>query len=879
MITYSNDPTIRFDHTPVVNKVGFKVNQIGPDDPYVFPVKDYTDTDANTIYVNGSTAGNDANAGTEAAPKETLLAAINATTATKTKVIVQDSAIYNEDISGGTYTYLQGIYNDTGQTSSWVGRLLGFTPSDSNAVFVAKTGSDSTGTAGTQADPWLTINAAILDCDTGRDVVVIMDSGTYEEEGFEFTGNFTGLYAAIGETPTLTISDSDSFYIALTTLVARKDTFTFTGGSLGVKGSFIIGGDVYTVLEDTNGAVVDIKMLSNTITSGTQVMAPTVVCASTSGSGDTEWYEGASLLGILYTLSATSTVLRYKTITAAGADSLAATAIYTGANAPVSMALTSIDTSNTVALWRETSSNLIRYKIFNPLTGTEIKAAATLLTKAANLQYMTLLSNGNMFVCYSDTADSFKQRCFSFTPSTGALVLADQYVNGTGAFMQYAQRAPLLSNGYIMAANFNSGDSDMYFLFVNPTTGMIDKTQRKWEDTDGTDSRFCRPVIRSDQSIVMVNSFQTKAHYQVIYPEYSYIKASVASELNGIIINTNEDVFVSELFTSTSALTIKNCELKDHKLPATLYGNTDEATCVLSTILATTSTSTVQYNSLHDCNGGIESTSDVLQINDSKLYRIAYAYAVYIDGAAGTGAGINIEHCDFFDCYGGIHLENNDGGEVIKNCIFHDCSVYAIDAEIALTVTYSVVTSSVTSTVTLGTYTNRGNPDYVNEGYVDPDDTDLNLRVKVLGYPGNSAAYALADDSRNAGSINVKYIGAETAYTSITVPKPNQMKHEYVYAGATNTQRKDGSWTSFKDGQSEVLTMTWDGIAAAYMTQLITMWKSSEYVVLIYPDPVTYPNSFEQWTLIRESLNNSVGTPTLSDLGAQSVTLKFAKAA
>ncbi|OHD62949.1 MAG: hypothetical protein A2176_04890 [Spirochaetes bacterium RBG_13_51_14] len=101
--------------------------------------------------------------------------------------------------------------NAVGATTSTTLRTLDFTPSNDNAVFVAKTGNDATGLGSTE-HPFLTINKAITACDAGRQAVVIADSGTYAEKGFEMTGNIKKLFAAIGCNPVLNLQKNNSYF-------------------------------------------------------------------------------------------------------------------------------------------------------------------------------------------------------------------------------------------------------------------------------------------------------------------------------------------------------------------------------------------------------------------------------------------------------------------------------------------------------------------------------------------------------------------------------------------------------------------------------------------------------------------------------------------
>ena len=862
MLPYNTDKTIKFEHTPIIHKIGFQINQVGPDNPYEFPEVDYTDTDANTIYVNGTTAGDDSNPGTAASPKETLLAAINATTATKTKIIVQDTAIYNEDISGGTYTYMQGIYNETGQTSSWVGRLLGFVPSDSNAVFVAKTGSDTTGTAGTQADPWLTINAAILDCDTGRDVIVIMDSGTYEEIGFEFTGNFTGLYAAIGEVPTVSITHNPDYW-NINNDISEKTILNGTSYGFGVISELPSGGLILFVRDGTPNLLYKVYDASHLeISSGTAVTGnyQSSACVTLANgnifllcnSGGNSFY--VIIDGATYTVIKTLTAL----------------AITSGGNASVE----ELENGDVFILYRDSGATTVYYAIYNHSTDVFTKSETTIVTGGAS-SHDTFgccrLLDGNMYIGYQKKASNFIYTVI-LNISTYAYDIAETILIGTAAWGKGAFRC--IENGYVYAI-WADLTPVVYYRIVDAADNSSFVVDTIIKNIGGGVAIQNLNIIQKYNANMAFyyESFSGGPVYLTYLKGYENlvynIKVSAEAVINGVRLNASDKYWMEKyLYGNGAGINIIHCLLDE------LQSSTNNTDCIA---ISSDSHVDITNSIIHDCDIGVDTTESTSDFIDSQFFRINKGYAIDVTGAAGTGAGINFDHCDIFDCYGGIRLQSNDGGEEIKNCILHDCDVFAIFADTSITLDNTVYTNSL-SGVAIGSSVVKANPLYINEGYIDPDDTDLNIRTKVLGYQTNSPTYGLADDDRNAGAIDVEYIGVETSYTSITVPKPISIKLENVYYNGRNVQRRDGSWSSYKEGESEVITMTWSGLEAVYVALLLILWKSSTYQVRIYPDPVTYPNSYEVYSLLREPFNNSVGVVTLSDLGTDTLTLKFAKA-
>jgi hypothetical protein len=351
--------------------------------------------------------------------------------------------------------------------------------------------------------------------------------------------------------------------------------------------------------------------------------------------------------------------------------------------------------------------------------------------------------------------------------------------------------------------------------------------------------------------------------------EYIGLKVSTPTTINGVTIISDDFEYLGKGFSCTDTLSIEWCELYD------LSSLVDVPLCY---VVSSDSNIDIKNSIIYDCDVGPDTTEDTSTFTDSQLYRISKGYAIDVNGAATSTGDIAVEHCDIFDCYAGIRLQNNDGdNEVVKNNILHDINVYAIYADTTITLNNSIYTDSL-SGVTIGSSVSKINPLYVNEGFNNPADLDLNLKTKILGYPADSPAKDLADDYRNAGAINVVYLGSETAWTSITVPKPQIIPIEGVYSGAVNTQRRDGSYSSYKDGESEVIKMRWSALSTADVALIKTMWRSSSSTVRIYPDHVTSPYNYEVYTLLRNSLNMGVVFVTLGDYGVQTIELTFAKA-
>jgi hypothetical protein len=83
----------------------------------------------------------------------------------------------------------------------------GISFNDSNAVFVAKSGSDITGT-GTQSNPVQTISKAITLCVSTKNYIVILDSEEYSEDNVVLTSYVKGIYSAHGQSASITFTNN-----------------------------------------------------------------------------------------------------------------------------------------------------------------------------------------------------------------------------------------------------------------------------------------------------------------------------------------------------------------------------------------------------------------------------------------------------------------------------------------------------------------------------------------------------------------------------------------------------------------------------------------------------------------------------------------------
>ncbi len=899
MYPYYNDYQFKIEYDPQNNKYAFAKNHIGPQEWVAISVHSYTDTDANTIYV--AKTGSDGNAGTAAAPKLTLLAAINACTAAKTKVIVQDSNTYAEELNTMDNDYFEGLYADTGQTPTYTLRVLDFTPADGNAIFVAKTGSD--GDAGTQAAPKLTIAGAIAAVDGTHQAVVIMDSETYSESGFEFTGNFKKLVAADGMNPVIDIDVNDSLinqtlYIAPTSYNSSGGQQDLSSGVLST-GKFIIttamntGAYLYIysaigILENsitiTNNQINEISMgvMSNDNiviayedtsdgnkgkfviynSSGAVIVASTVF-----ESGVTAQISEVGIMSndsfiIAYKDTGDADKGKFVIYNSSGVLQISPTIF--SANSTTYIWNAVLSTDNFVIVFRDGGDgNKGKFVIYN--SSGVLQVGPTIFEASGAYPFsIKRQSNNNFIIAYMDEGDASKLK-FIIYDSSGVLQVAQTVYDAAGAD---EGTLLILNNDAFLVTYVTSdgGNPGKFKIFNSGGTEILSATQY-----EASHPQFLRPVINSDGQLLIAYLDSADSGYgkYVIYNiSYDGIKISTASIINGIDILRLDENYIHYMIKGNAAkLTMKWCKIEKSINPF-----------VYAYAIYSDSEVDIQNCNISDNDIGIYSAENTATVKNNLIYRNAYGYGVHING---TGATIEVTHNTIFNNYSGIRFEGNGGSEVVKNNIIFDNDIYGILAATTVTQSYSINTNT-NSGVTNGTSIVSANPLFINDGTLVPASTDLKLKLRVLGYFTDSPAYQLADDTtpdRDAGAWNVVPIGSATTWTSATIEKPAEgIKVTYVPVGETIIVKKDGTIETYVDGWREVVELDFEGLLNADFTTILALLLCDSNTVRIYPDPTTYSTNLNTYTLVYKEVNGSAKNFRLSETGVQDVKLVFSRA-
>ena len=850
MIEYAADKKIKFAFNPQVNKRAFQINQVGAQEATVIDEADFDYTDDNSVFV--SKAGNDSTgSGTQAAPYLTIAKAIDETTEDKTFVIVIGNDLFSEDLSSCTFDYSQGVYAGTGYSPTLSLRKLSVTPTNSNRIFFSKDGDDDTGD-GTMEHPVLTIAKAATLCDASHQICHCLDSETYEEEAFEFTGNFLGLEAAEGETPTLSViyDESDAY-----------SHFSFSKGSDTLLSS---NGNMAEVIKISDSRVIVIYVVGS---SGVYykvydnemgyVSGPTTL-----NSGNTSYVSACllstGLIFMIYWRSADNNFV-YRVIDATTFADVVGETVFLNTSYPGRTRCIELPNGNIFLTWG-TGSTIARYYAVWDAQYQVVKSASSFSAIPDILHVdLTLMDENTLLAVF--TYGAFSEIRFAKFDTE------DYSILDSGVF---------LSPGDVSWVTVTKLLNDLLFVcydrYVPPQTAfytIIDYSGNVIQP-ETTYSSYCAPLsndllVTGDVvTVVMDYLGALDAYFSILSITYNAIEADVNISIDGFTLKPSDVDYLKRFINSDSDIVLRHVDLID------CIAGQDLRDAVP---IITTGAFQCNNSRIFDCDSGPQITNNSVEISDSQIYRITSGFAIEIDGA---GSGIIIEHNDIFNNYGAIYLENNDGDEVIKNNIIHDNDNGTV-AETSVDCDYSVVTDDNTN-LAVGTKFVRANPLYIDEGYVNPANLDLNIKTRIAGYQTDSPAYGLADDARNAGAIDVKYIGEETTYTEITVTKPMKILPRLAAVAPAFNQRRSGDVASSKEGQSLFVVMEWDVVNNDDTDLLEQLWCCDQSDVNIYFQPITYPDQYESFKLKYDDMDQGIDVFTLSDLGVDKIKMTFARA-
>lgn len=890
MRTYHNDQYIRILFNPETLLDPYDRYGIGPQGKTQLTAYDGDHSDDDTIYVMQT--GSDSDAGTWAEPMLTIAAAIVATTSEKNKVIAHSSsgtAIFCEDYADIVDDYCTGVYAHEDSDDIYVvlidattyAEYLAFTSSGSFIYVNSDDGDDTTGD-GSYNTPYATIAKAKTEGDSaGADrYICLTNSETYEEAGLTFDGDTKGIWAYPGETPTYNISVNYSIVENAQLEIIGPTAFD---GAVKYVSIARMSNDAY-VLAYQDDADSDKGKFAFYDSDGAQTKAPTVFCADATsycgvgvmssgnfviayvGSGSkgyfvirdsngdavktqTEYESGTTLYSVVAVLPNDSFVVAYRDDTnsgkgtfviysAAGVQIKAPTLFRDGATTYI--AVTALSNGNFVIAYNYDAEG---YFVIYDSTGTVVKDSTSFESDTTTYTAITTMLDDNFCIAYADAGDSNKGKFVIYDSAGDNVVAITQFEAGATTSCTVAA----MSDDSVLIAYKDDADSDKGKFVIYNSVGVEVLAPTEFE-AGATD--YCAAVMLSSDNYVIAyrDIGDSNIGKYVLYqpPTYTMLLASVDTILNGLYLTQAQTNTCGSVVRGDGAtLSIRYCGID----------NAVNDSGRLAWAVSTDDELAVQCCSINSCDQGIYAASNTVAVTSCKMYNNEEGYALHVDGA---GVGIEIEHNTLYANYAGIRLENNDGDEIIKNNIVHANNGYAINADTDVDVSYSVITGDSANVTKVGCV--NANPLFLNTGDIDEDDTDLHLMDQLIGYDQNSPAKNLADDTspdRNAGCYDTVYIGEGETWSSLVLLKPKEIPIKKTPVGATRSVTVDGTIHTGVDGFYETVEWEWDAMTNTELAGVRAIYACKNPRLLVYPDCVTLPSDYDEYTLIYDGYKMS----------------------
>ena len=279
-----------------------------------------------------------------------------------------------------------------------------------------------------------------------------------------------------------------------------------------------------------------------------------------------------------------------------------------------------------------------------------------------------------------------------------------------------------------------------------------------------------------------------------------------------------------------------------------------------------------------DCDKGIltEGIAYPSIITRSQFYRIPYGNAIEVINAASSLT--DISHIDILDTLGGIIITGNDIFR-IKNSIIHSVDT-PITADNPLIISNSVITGAIGDNI-IREKLILTNPHYINEGFINPADIDLNLRTISGGFSITSPAVGLADDGSNAGSIK-SYESAALNFqlwTEVYIKKDIEgISIEKNPVNPVLNIAKDGTVYSNVEAFIERVTLNWMDIDREDYDKLEDILLTKNPLIRVYPDPISDPTKYFTYRLEYQPLIKNTNHIQLFEFGSTEAGISFSRA-
>ena len=788
-------------------------------------------------------------------------------------------------------------------------RTLDFTPSDTNSVYVSKSGSDTTGN-GTAANPYLTIKQANTAVTATKCNIVIADSGIYVEDSIDIDTDCVRIVSAVGFTPIIEPSSNlqgavpEDYFCdtAIATFlledVPSSQECTSGGAHLSNGNTVIVyynNTNVYAKIltKDGNEVINDIE-----IWTGDASALAIKVCALANGHFViTTLNTGASPTIYVYTNAG---VLHYTALLSTMYASyfsydVCALAGYTDRFAVVASA--------------STDMGYLKFMILDH-DGTVIKDATQVATKMPEFGSLSIVADkdGGFIICFYVTYTETNNYWYHYN-SSGTLLHSGVIYSGS------AYPSAVIYDDLILFAI--NKVNDIYLVEYSLTTHAVTKTAAKVVTvTDGK----VPSIVQLNNGVFCISAGQTPANLFYLAPDWSMIgsietfaniTSNIAAYINDkfhlVYDSTNERLFcfynlateydlylcikggfLTDWITITSALSFNgmtfDCDndqikhyLKTSGASADFeyctfqnveYGDYADST-VYPIIKSTSTANTFDKCLVKDSQRGLDITSNTVTVNNSLIYSVSYSPAFKITG---SGANIIFNHNTAFNNQIGLELVDNAGTEVIKNSIFSNNQT-AVKAETSVLIKNCCIPDPLDN-ATYDSTSSTLNPLFISDGYVTT--MDLHLQSKVLGYAFDSPALGIADDSKDAGCYDVTYTLNPASYTSFIIPKPKTIIPNITTVNKIVNVMQDGSVDIQVDAYQLEIELNWDSIRKRYIKDIIKLFMA-EGDIRIYFNPTTYPTIYEEMKLVTKELPLNSDIYTLTDSGFNKFKLEFVR--
>lgn len=866
------DEQIKIEYDPVTLTELFRLNAVGPCG-WIDIDEVVTGYDASEYnHVNSSTGSDSTGDGTASLPYATEIKAIDSCTVDKQYVLIQDSGEYSGDYTVLDNEYYQGSFAASGETPKRCLRYIETELTDTNCICVdSDTGDD--GNAGTEAAPKATldgVSGAFSALSATKMYVKILNSGEYEITGCALSEHLDGIFAAVGESPTIKVNrnyDQVLFDTQKTISYVSDSGHENVAPILRSDGSIVL---IYFRITSAPSAYYTLryKIISGTtfdpITAETEIVSKTgaftSACKMQNGDIFVAYKEFTSSGYGAYMILDGSTLAVKKSETIFHSVEIKGTACV------------ALDDGNIFIAFGLQATDAVYFVIIRMSDYVIIHGPSLIYSSvwSSSLGTAVLLDSGNVMVSGYD-GDGIIATIDMMTYAVS--IQHSDFFGNYGYYFGIQIGLVVLPNGDILASGHYDDGASLYYhayIVIDGSTFGI-KSHAKNFNTSMT-GISCQLVLTKENHIFhAVGSAITPGDRQLYFiktPNYYDLSTDHRIIFHGLHVEPNDRHYLNKFIADSGGSVLEWSQIQNAANPA---GNID---CIA---FETTGEPEIHTSIIIDSDIGADITADKAILQNSVFARITEGYAVSIDGAAASDGDILIKNCTIFSNGGGIKLVNNDGtNETLEGLILHDNADTDIDAETAITLSRSVSTGALNNVVKSNVI--QSNPAFVNEGYINPDNMNLDLMSKLLGYLRTSPAIGLCSDSKNAGAYDVLYVGVGVNWSSITVRKPEVIPIQRIYAGAVNLQLANGDYDSYHEGRSEKIELKFQGVENDEYDDLDKIMSCKKNSLKVYFAPTSRTAEYFAFKLLRETINAGNSHHMLDQYGKEDFSIFIARA-